>query len=181
MTLGKITSIVTTLLNAGIDSTASSLLFALTDLALHQEKQQKLLASKNHRANILLIMCMGRRTFPVTKGPARFMEWDTVIGGYTIPRKTCVSLDMAAMVKDERFFPKAKEYIPERWLRNVNDEITKGQEFPFACKPFGFGPRGCIGKDLLKWKCKLELQRLFRTLKFQCHLEYQRLKQFTVH
>ncbi|VDI23467.1 Hypothetical predicted protein [Mytilus galloprovincialis] len=38
MTLGKITSIVTTLFNAGIDSTANSMLFALSDLAF-QEKQ----------------------------------------------------------------------------------------------------------------------------------------------
>lgn len=178
MTLGKITSIVTTLFSAGIDSTANSLLFALTDLALHQEKQQKLYheiqtvvgdsthLTKEHLAQMsYLKACIKesqRRTFPIMTGPARFMEWDTVIGGYTIPRKTFVSLDMAAMVMDERFFPKAKEYIPERWLRNVNDDITKGQEFPFAFKPFGFGPRGCIGQRFAEMEMQIGITKIIQ-------------------
>ena len=53
---------------------------------------------------------------------------------------------MNSMGLDERFFPHPNEYIPERWLRDTNDAITKGQEFPFGAKPFGFGPRGCIGQ-----------------------------------
>ena len=53
---------------------------------------------------------------------------------------------MNSMGLDERFFPRPNEYIPERWLRDTNDAITKGQEFPFGAKPFGFGPRGCIGQ-----------------------------------
>ncbi|VDI23468.1 Hypothetical predicted protein [Mytilus galloprovincialis] len=95
-------------------------------------------------------------------GPARYMEWDTVVGGYTIPRKTLVSPDMAAMVKDERFFPKAKEYIPERWLRHVNDDITKGQEFPFAFKPYGFGPRGCIGQRFAEMEMQIGITKIIQ-------------------
>ncbi|CAG2243237.1 unnamed protein product [Mytilus edulis] len=178
MTLGKITSIVTTLINAGIDSTANSMLFALSDLAFHQEKQQKLYQeiqtvvgdskhlTKEHLAQMsFLKACIKesqRLTFPIMTGPARYMEWDTVVGGYTIPRKTLVSPDMAAMVKDERFFPKAKEYIPERWLRNVNDDITKGQEFPFAFKPFGFGPRGCIGQRFAEMEMQIGITKIIQ-------------------
>ncbi|XP_076083972.1 1,25-dihydroxyvitamin D(3) 24-hydroxylase, mitochondrial-like [Mytilus galloprovincialis] len=127
MTLGKITSIVTTLFNAGIDSTANSMLFALSDLAFHQEKQQKLYQeiqtvvgdskhlTKEHLAQMSFLKgCIKesqRLTFPVMTGPARYMEWDTVVGGYTIPRKTLVSPDMAAsrrtiFSEGERIYPR---------------------------------------------------------------------------
>lgn len=50
------------------------------------------------------------------------------------------------MCKDERFFPRPDEFLPERWLRETTGELAKSKEFPFAHKPFGFGPRSCIGQ-----------------------------------
>lgn len=47
---------------------------------------------------------------------------------------------------DERFFPKANEFIPERWLRDTTGEVGKSREHIFAHKPFGFGPRSCVGQ-----------------------------------
>lgn len=50
------------------------------------------------------------------------------------------------MSVDERFYPKPHEFIPERWLRDTDDEITSGRNHPFGMKPFGFGQRSCLGQ-----------------------------------
>lgn len=45
----------------------------------------------------------------------------------------------------EKHFPKAKEYIPERWL-NDQSSTYPGAGHKFASLPFGFGSRSCIGR-----------------------------------
>ena len=50
------------------------------------------------------------------------------------------------MSVDERFYPKPHEFIPERWLRDTDDEISSGRNHPFGMKPFGFGQRSCLGQ-----------------------------------
>ena len=60
--------------------------------------------------------------------------------------QTLVALNMRHMSLDDRFFPRPTEFIPERWLRETTGELSKGKQFPFATKPFGFGPRACLGQ-----------------------------------
>ena len=60
--------------------------------------------------------------------------------------QTLVALNMRHMSLDDRFFPRPTEFIPERWLRETTGELAKGKQFPFATKPFGFGPRACLGQ-----------------------------------
>lgn len=50
------------------------------------------------------------------------------------------------MSTDERFFPRPAEYLPERWLRDTEGELTVSRNFPFAYTPFGYGPRSCLGQ-----------------------------------
>jgi cytochrome P450 len=46
---------------------------------------------------------------------------------------------------DPNFWPRADEFLPERWLAKEGDELhpTRG-----AWRPFEYGPRACIGKEL---------------------------------
>lgn len=55
--------------------------------------------------------------------------------------QTLVTVPYQELFTDERYFENPNEFIPERWLK-------RGQTNPFAFVPFGFGPRGCIGKRL---------------------------------
>lgn len=47
---------------------------------------------------------------------------------------------------DERFFPRPNEFLPERWMRETTGDLAKCREHIFAHKPFGFGPRSCVGQ-----------------------------------
>lgn len=178
MTDEKVDSIVTSLFGAGIDSTANSMVFILTDLALNPKKQEVLYKEIQHvigNSTLLTKEQIGqmsylkacvkesqRKTFPIAIGPPRTTETDVILGGYRIPKNTLVIANMTSMGLDERFFPSPNEYIPERWLRGTNDPITKGQEFPFGTKPFGFGPRGCIGQRFAELELYIGVSKIIQ-------------------
>lgn len=50
--------------------------------------------------------------------------------------------DMSLM---DKHFPRAQEYIPERWIAPKDDPLYYGNAHPFVYAPFGFGVRSCIG------------------------------------
>ncbi|XP_052071886.1 1,25-dihydroxyvitamin D(3) 24-hydroxylase, mitochondrial-like isoform X4 [Mytilus californianus] len=156
------TSMVTSLFGAGIETSANTLTFVLTDLSLYPDKQKKLYEeiqrvvgesrnlSKEHLAQMsYLKACVKeslRRTFPLSSGTGRYLETDLKVGGYEIPKDTFVVVNSALMCKDERFFPRPTEFIPERWLRDTEGELMKSRNFPFAYNPFGYGQRSCLGQ-----------------------------------
>ena len=72
-----------------------------------------------------------------------------------------MAANMRSMTFDERFFPKPKEFIPERWLRDTTGELAKGKQYPFATKPFGFGPRSCIGQRFAENEIFIGVTKVF--------------------
>ncbi|XP_071131030.1 cytochrome P450 10-like isoform X1 [Mytilus edulis] len=156
------TSMVTTLFGAGIETSANTLTFVLTDLSLYPDKQKKLYEeiqrivgdstnlTKEHLARMsYLKACVKesiRKTFPLSSGTGRYLETDLEVGGYEIPKDTLVVVNSALMSNDERFFPRPTEYLPERWLRDTEGELAISRNFPFAYTPFGYGPRSCLGQ-----------------------------------
>ena len=46
---------------------------------------------------------------------------------------------------DPAFWPRANEFLPERWLAKEGEELCPQ---PGAWRPFEYGPRACIGKEL---------------------------------
>lgn len=63
------------------------------------------------------------------------------LGGYEIPSKTTVHVNVLAIQTDPRIWERAEEFLPERFEKNAVD--FKGQDFQFI--PFGGGRRGCPG------------------------------------
>jgi cytochrome P450 len=71
---------------------------------------------------------------------------DVSIGAYEVPRRTIVITSQYVIHRDERYWPQAEKFLPERWL----DEAAQAARPKFAYFPFGGGARICIG-DAFAW------------------------------
>ncbi|VDI74063.1 Hypothetical predicted protein [Mytilus galloprovincialis] len=85
-------------------------------------------------------------------------------------------INMSSMSADDRFFSQPTEFLPERWLRNTTDELAKSKEFPFAHKPFGFGPRSCIGQRFAENEIFICLTKIIQHFQVSVPTDTQEMK-----
>ncbi|XP_020813694.1 probable cytochrome P450 12a5, mitochondrial [Drosophila serrata] len=172
------------MLMAGVDTTSSTFTALLLCLAKNPEKQEKLReevmkvlpqkdsefteASMKNMPYLRACIKESQRIYPLVVGNARGLIRDSVISGYRVPSGTFVSMVPIGSLTSEEYFPKASDFLPERWLRNANDSAggcpandlkTKN---PFVFLPFGFGPRMCVGKRIVEMELELGIARLLR-------------------
>ncbi|XP_033255023.1 probable cytochrome P450 12a5, mitochondrial [Drosophila miranda] len=170
------------MLMAGVDTTSSTFTAALLCLAKNPEKQavlreevMKVLPEKDSEFTEASMKnvpypraCIkeSQRIYPLVIGNGRFLNQDSVLSGYQVPAGTCVSMVPLSLLSSEEHFPKAAEFLPERWIRNATD--SNGQcpandlklKNPFVFLPFGFGPRMCVGKRIVDMELELDIARL---------------------
>lgn len=62
---------------------------------------------------------------------------------------------------DDNIFQKCSEFIPERWLKNVeHTECPSAKSTnPFVFLPFGFGARMCIGRRFADLETEIVISR----------------------
>ena len=114
------------------------------------------------------------RLYPITLGMAREVANDVVLSGYRVPKGTDVSLMPFSLIDSEEYFPRPKEFLPERWLRtdkqqqNAECPASLRNNSPFVYLPFGFGPRSCIGRRIVEMELELGIARIIRNF----HVEY---------
>ncbi|KAL8754101.1 MAG: hypothetical protein Q9184_005223 [Pyrenodesmia sp. 2 TL-2023] len=145
-----------TIIIAGSDTVAPTLVFIFYELALHPHLQQKLYEElSGAQADNLLAL----RTLPYLNGvineslrihppvhtggyrqsPPEGMK----IGGRYIPGNTTIVAPRYTLGRLEECFERAEEFIPERWY-SKRDMIKDGRAFA----PFAQGRYGCVGKNL---------------------------------
>lgn len=170
---GEIVAEVSIMNNAGSDTTAISMNNIMHHLLKNPSKLEKL---RSELSNVLpmptdtscasavvpydivkhlpyLKACLDeslRLTPPTTFGlPRKTPAEGTTIAGEFVPGNTSVSISAYVAHRDEHIFPRAEEFIPERWL--------SGDANPFGKDPrdlqayfiaFSAGARGCIGKNI---------------------------------
>lgn len=64
------------------------------------------------------------------------------------------------LCRQDKYFPQANQFIPERWLREGGEEYQSKDANPFVFLPFGFGPRSCIGRRLAQLEMEILLTKV---------------------
>jgi cytochrome P450 len=150
-----------TLFLAGHETTANALAWTWHLLARHESVRAKMKAEIDavlgpdrlpgledtaRLPYVTAVFSESMRLFPPVWVIGRRALEDVNIGGYEVPRRTIVIASQYVIHRDERFWPQAGEFQPERWL----DEQAKEARPKFSFFPFGGGARICIG-DAFAW------------------------------
>lgn len=64
--------------------------------------------------------------------------------------------------RDERYFGKPLEFIPERWVEGCSEEKALNRHVPGSWMAFGEGTRVCVGQRFALVEAKITLAKLFR-------------------
>ncbi|KAG0727396.1 putative cytochrome P450 12a5, mitochondrial [Chionoecetes opilio] len=178
-----VTTLILDMLFAGIDTTSHSMAFTLYLLARHPEAQAKLQEevdgvlrghegplTERHLAQLTYLKAVIKeslRIFPLVVGVARTLDKDLILDDYLIPKGwSMLGINMLTGW-DERFFPRVKEFVPERWLRHK----PLGPIHPYASLPFGAGTRMCIGRRLAEQEMYIFLTRVME--RFTVEYKYE--------
>ncbi|KAK9056237.1 hypothetical protein SSX86_027327 [Deinandra increscens subsp. villosa] len=149
------------LFTAGIDTTASKLEWAMTELIRNPEKLEtarsevnKLMKNKNgivqesDISQLPYLQAVIKETLrlhpPVTFLVPHQAVCDTDFHGYMVPKNAQVLCNLWAMGRDPKIWSCPETFFPERFLEVKID--YKGQDFEFI--PFGSGRRMCPGLNL---------------------------------
>ncbi|XP_033755836.1 cytochrome P450 CYP12A2-like [Pecten maximus] len=177
---GTVTTTVTDMFIAGVDSAAKTLSLVLQNLAINPDKQDKLyeelqeagLTAGQPLTNTVLsslpylkacIKESMRLHYPSSGGLLKNLSQDMTIGGYHIPEKTNVLIANAVMVKDARYFDDPEEFIPERWIRT--DVSTSQVIKAFSNLPFGHGNRNCVGRRFAEREMQIGIAKLIQNFR----------------
>jgi cytochrome P450 len=167
---------VLTMLLAGEDTTANTLAWMIWLLHRHPQALQRARAevlqvagdapaiTLEHMAALDYVEACAHETMrlkPVAPFVAADAIRDTVVAGVRVPAGTRIVGLMRHDTMDERFFPNAGAFEPERWLA----EGRPGQAASSAKRvsmPFGAGPRMCPGRNLALLEMKMAMAMLLR-------------------
>ncbi|XP_040283187.1 cytochrome P450 2K6-like [Bufo bufo] len=165
----NLTGLMVDMFSAGVESTATTLRWAILLMMKYPEIQKKV---QNEIERVIGSACPQmehRKQMPYTDAviheilrfadlsPITFrsVTEDFTFRGYFIPEGTTVITLLHSALRDKAFFEKPDEFYPEHFL-DSNGKLTKKDAFI----PFSLGKRSCIGKSL----AEMELFIFFTSL-----------------
>lgn len=169
---------VMTLFIAGHETTATTLSWALVELARHPVVEERVYAELDAALGDRLPTADDLSQMPYLQAviqevlrlypPSiliirRALEDLDLDDGNRIPKGTIIQINQYANHHDSRWFPEPESFQPERWLdAEFEKSLPKG-----AYIPFGAGPRICVGNGFALMEAPLVLATFCRRF----HLE----------
>ncbi|KAK7793761.1 hypothetical protein R5R35_000958 [Gryllus longicercus] len=171
---------------AGFETTASTISVALFELARSPRAQGRLRAelaaararhgglsydALNDAPYLNMVISEALRLYPSLPYVDRTCsEAYPLAEGLTLEAGTPVFVPVMALHRDERLYPRAHAFVPERWA-------AAADAAPPLYMPFGAGPRTCIGMRFALLAIKLTLAQLLLRFEVQpCAQTPTRLK-----
>ena len=164
---------VITLVLAGHETTATALSWTWSLLSRHPKVQSQLEAEVDSITGnrdltpndfekltyTSMVFKESMRLYPPALAFGRRPKQTLEIGGYTVPKGATVMLSPYITHRNERYFPEADTFKPERWL-NFTPPKT-------AYFPFGAGAKMCIGDAFARMEGTLILAEISRRWRFE--------------
>ncbi|XP_026761747.2 cytochrome P450 CYP12A2-like isoform X2 [Galleria mellonella] len=151
------------MLMAGIDTVAFSTTGVLYHLAINPEVQKKAReearSAEPQKRYIRACIKESLRIYPVIPANLRRTGKDHIVAGYHIPKGIDVIAPNEFLSKLDKYYPRAKEFIPERWLVEKTHPLYYGNAHPMITLPFGFGIRSCIGRRIAEMEIETFLRK----------------------
>ncbi|XXG76956.1 hypothetical protein AAC387_Pa08g1208 [Persea americana] len=179
----EMVSLCTEFLNAGSDTTSTSLQWIMANLVKHQDMQDKLVeemdrvvgkeaeeVTAEHLDRLLYLKAVvteGLRRHP----PAHFVlphavSEEVELEGYIIPKGTTVNVMVAEIGRNEKVWKEPMKFRPERFLDGGEAvDITGSREIKMM--PFGVGRRICPGLNLAMLHLEYFLANLVREFEWK--------------
>jgi cytochrome P450 len=171
ITDGDVSGNVLTMLLAGEDTTANTLAWMIWLLHRHPEAAQRASAEvrgllgdatlplrHEQLAELDFVEACAHETMrlkPVAPLNIQQVVRDTEAGGVALPAGTMVMCLMRPAAVDEKHFPDAQAFRPERWLAGPSATSSRR-----VAMPFGAGPRICPGRYLALAEMKMLIAML---------------------
>ncbi|XP_034652027.1 probable cytochrome P450 6a20 [Drosophila subobscura] len=167
---------------AGFETSSTAMGFALHELAVHQDIQDKLrkeidavMAKHNGKLSydsmreltyLDKVIDETLRKNPVVAHLIRIctQRYEHSNAKYFIEPGTGVVIPTWGIHHDPEFYPEPEKFIPERF-----DEDQVQQRPPCTFLPFGDGPRNCIGLRFGRMQIVVGLALLIHNFKFEVH------------
>jgi len=176
-----IKSLIFELFAAGMETSANALEWAMSELLRHPHAIQRLQEeiesvvgqhgkiNESNLASMVYLQCVVKETLRLYPSlplaiPHASVEAVTV-GGYYIPKKTMVIMNLWAIGRDPIVWGKdASEFKPERFLQMEEHGMDlSGGQSDFRMLPFGAGRRSCPGSAMAILTIEFALVQLLHT------------------
>lgn len=109
------------------------------------------------------------RVQPPVNGLVRNAGQNIILSGYQIPKGTTVLMSAFVLQKEDKYYPNADKYEPERWLKRDGTPAPAKSAHPFIFLPFGYGPRMCIGRRFAEMQIETLIVRILRDFQVEWH------------
>lgn len=165
-----------TLFAAGHETTANVLAWTIFLLSRHPAEQEKLHAevqsvmagrTRVTQADVgkftyaRQVITEVLRIYPSVWFVGRNALEDVPLGAYTVPKGANVLLSQWVVHHQERYFPEAERFRPERWTPQFMETLPRGAYFPFSS-----GERHCVGENFAWLETVLALATLVARWRF---------------